>query len=133
MTSGPSSASEIASATTASAPRSSISRMKCQRMPWSFIQRNTSTGGQYPRSPTWTKFRPLTAPDSMSRRIGVPWPASWPQSSGAVSAWASKCTMPTLPGPRISAIAVADGQVIEWSPPRTIGIAPVSATSRTLR
>jgi hypothetical protein len=41
--------------------------------------------------------------------------------------------MPMLPGRRTSAIAVADGQVIEWSPPRTIGIAPVRATSRTLR
>ena len=40
-----------------------------------------------------------TAPDSMSRRIGVPWPARTPQSSFAVSAWASKWTMPMLPGP----------------------------------
>ena len=38
-----------------------------------------------------------------------------------------------LPGRRTSATAVALGQVIEWSPPRTIGIAPVAATSRTLR
>jgi hypothetical protein len=30
-----------------------------------------------------------------------------------VSAWASKWTMPMLPGRRISATAVADGQVIE--------------------
>ena len=42
---------------------------------------------------------PRTAPDSISRRIGVPWPASTPQSSLAVSAWASKWTMPMLPGP----------------------------------
>ena len=28
---------------------------------------------------------------------------------------------------------IADGQVIEWSPPRMIGMAPVSATSRTFR
>ena len=35
----------------------------------------------------------------MRRRIGVPWPASTPQSSFAVSAWASKWTMPMLPGP----------------------------------
>ncbi len=69
----------------------------------------------------------------MSRRIGVPWPASTPQSSVAVSAWASKWTMPMLPGRRTSAIAVALGQVIEWSPPRTIGMAPVAATSSTLR
>jgi hypothetical protein len=69
----------------------------------------------------------------MSRRIGVPWPASTPQSSAAVSACASKWTMPMLPGRRTSATAVALGHVMEWSPPRTIGIAPVSATSRTLR
>ena len=31
-----------------------------------------------------------------------------------------------LPGRRTSAIAVALGQVIEWSPPRTIGIAPAA-------
>ena len=30
-----------------------------------------------------------------------------------------------LPGRRTSATAVALGQVIEWSPPRTIGIAPL--------
>jgi hypothetical protein len=53
--------------------------------------------------------------------------------SVAVSAWASKWTIPMLPGRRTSAMAVAAGQVIEWSPPRMIGIAPVSATSRTLR
>ena len=39
------------------------------------------------------------------RRIGVPWPARTPQSSLAVSAWASKWTMPMLPGRRISATA----------------------------
>ncbi len=44
-----------------------------------------------------------------------------------------KWTIPMLPGRRTSAIAVADGQVIEWSPPSTMGIAPVSATSRTFR
>ena len=76
---------------------------------------------------------PLTAPDSISRRIGEPWLASTPQASLAVSAWASKWTIPMLPGRRTSATAVADGQVIEWSPPRMIGIAPLPATSRTLR
>jgi hypothetical protein len=69
----------------------------------------------------------------MSRRIGVPWPLSTPQSSFAVSAWASKWTIPIEPGRRTSATAVADGHVIEWSPPRTIGIAPVLATSWTFR
>jgi hypothetical protein len=38
-----------------------------------------------------------------------------------------------LPGRRTSATPLALGQVIEWSPPNTIGIAPVAATSRTLR
>ena len=38
-----------------------------------------------------------------------------------------------VPGLRTSATAVALGQVTEWSPPRTIGMAPVAATSRTLR
>ena len=54
----------------------------------------------------------------------MPWPASTPQSSFAVSAWASKWTMPMLPGLRTSAMAVALGHVIEWSPPSTIGMAP---------
>ena len=49
----------------------------------------------------------------MSRRIGDPWLAIWPNVSGAVSAWASKWTIPMLPGRRTSAIAVAAGQVIE--------------------
>src|SRR4029077_15582779 len=57
----------------------------------------------------------------MSRRIGEPWLARTPQSSFAVSAWASKWTMPMLPGRRTSATAVALGPVIEWSPPRTLG------------
>ena len=63
----------------------------------------------------------------------MPWLASTPQPSEAVSACASKWTMPMLPGRRVSAIAVAAGQVIEWSPPRMIGMAPVPATSRILR
>ena len=57
--------------------------------------------------PDLDEVLPLTAPDSMSRRMGVPWPASTPQSSFAVSAWASKWTMPMLPGRRTSATAVA--------------------------
>ena len=32
-----------------------------------------------------------------------------------------------------AATALAAGQVIEWSPPRMIGMAPVAATSSTLR
>ncbi len=35
----------------------------------------------------------------MSRRIGVPWEARLPSMMSAVSAWASKWTMPTLPKP----------------------------------
>ena len=50
---------------TSSAPRSSISRIRCQRRPCSCIHSKVSLGGQYPRRPTWTKLRPLTAPDSI--------------------------------------------------------------------
>ena len=76
---------------------------------------------------------PLTAPDSMSRRIGVPWLASTPQPSCGRVGVRIEVDDPDAPGRRTSAIAVAAGQVIEWSPPRMIGIAPVAATSRTLR
>ena len=55
----------------------------------------------------------IVSSDSMSLRIGVPCPARTPQSSIAVSACASKCTMPLLPGRRTSAMAVALGHVIE--------------------
>ena len=102
-------------------------------MPCAFIHAKTSGGGQYPRSPTCTKFLPSTAPDSIRRRIGVPWPASTPQSASAVSACASKWTMPMLRGARTCATAVALGQVMEWSPPRMMGMAPLDATSSTLR
>ena len=68
----------------------------------------------------------------MSRRIGVPWEARLPSMMSAVSAWASKWTMPTLPKPWWSATAVAAGQVIEWSPPRITGMMPRLATSPTL-
>ena len=100
-------------------------------MPCSCIHAKTSSGGQYPRRPTCTKFRPSTAPLSMSRRIGVPWEARLPSMMSAVSAWASKCTMPTLPHPWWSATAVAAGQVMEWSPPRMTGTMPRLATSPT--
>ena len=51
----------------------------------------------------------------------------------AASAWASKWTTPRRRGATAAEIAAADGNVIEWSPPRTIGIAPLAATSATLR
>ena len=76
---------------------SQISCMVCHTMPCSSIHSKVSCGGQYPRSPTWTKWVPGTAPDSISRRIGVPWLARFPSMMSAVSACASKCTMPTLP------------------------------------
>jgi hypothetical protein len=41
--------------------------------------------------------------------------------------------MPRPRGATASATALADGNVIEWSPPSTIGTAPERATSRTLR
>ena len=46
MQSGPSSASTIASASTASLPRSSISVIACQRMPCSRIHSNVALSGQ---------------------------------------------------------------------------------------
>jgi hypothetical protein len=36
------------------------------------IRTNTLGGGWQPNSPTWTKLRPHTAPDSISRRMGLP-------------------------------------------------------------
>jgi hypothetical protein len=45
--------------------------------------------------------------------MGVPCEARLPSMMSAVSAWASKWTMPTLPCPWTSATAVADGHVIE--------------------
>jgi hypothetical protein len=41
--------------------------------------------------------------------------------------------MPSRRGETASATAEAEGYVIEWSPPRTIGTAPERATSSTLR
>ena len=78
--------------------------MSCSR-----IQSKTSGGGQYPRSPTCTKLRPRMAPDSISRRIGVPWECRLPSMLSAVSAWASKCSSPTWPQPYLLATAVAAG------------------------
>ena len=72
--------------------------MRCQRMPCSRIQSKTSFGGQYPRRPTCTKLRPGTTPDSMRRRIGEPCEYRLPNWLSPVSACASKCTMPRLPG-----------------------------------
>ena len=67
----------------------------------------------------------------MSRRIGEPCEYRLPHELSPVSAWASKCTMPTLPGGCAAATAVADGHVIEWSPPMTIGVMFRVATSPT--
>jgi hypothetical protein len=55
-----------------------------------------------------------------------------PSRLSAVSAWASKCTTPErCPSGRLSATAVALGQVMEWSPPMTTGTMPRRATPRT--
>ena len=77
------------------------------------------------------KRSPGIAPDSMSRRIGVPWLARLPCRMSAVSACASKWIMTTLPNPWCSATATPAGQVIEWSPPRMIGMMPRLVISRT--
>ncbi len=52
-----------------------------------------------------------------------------PNTSSAVSVWVSKWNMPT--GPCAAAQARAVGSVIEWSPPRTSGMAPFESTSPT--
>jgi len=49
----------------------------------------------------------------MSRRIGLPWPVDTPNEVSAVSAWASKWTMPSDLGALVCATALAEGQVIE--------------------
>jgi len=67
----------------------------------------------------------------MRRRIGVPWLARLPWRESAVSACASKWTIPIWPQPTAVATAVAAGQVIEWSPPRMTGKMPRSATWAT--
>ena len=128
----PSAARAIASAITGRMPRSQTSCMRCQRRSCSRIQAKTSGGGQYPRRPTCTKLRPRTAPDSSSRRIGVPCDARLPSIASAVSACASKCTRPRRPQPWWRATAVADGHVIEWSPPITTGTAPAASDGRDL-
>ena len=40
--------------------------------------------------------------------------------------------MPIVRGATACATAEADGQVMEWSPPKMIGTAPLAATSATL-
>ena len=65
----------------------------------------------------------------MRRRIGEPCECRLPHELSPVSAWASKCTMPTLPGACAAATAVAAGHVIEWSPPITMGVMFRVATS----
>ncbi len=65
--------------------------------------------------------------------MGVPCERRLPQVELAASAWASKWTIPRRRGATAALTAVADGYVMEWSPPSTIGIAPLRVTSRTLR
>ncbi len=60
----------------------------------------------------------------MRRRIGCPWPHSDPNSMSPVSAWASKWIIDTRPWPRTFATPLASGKAMEWSPPRTTGMAP---------
>ena len=103
----------MALATTSSAPRSSISTIRCHRIPCSRIHSKVSRPGQYPRRPSWTKLRPSTHPSSMSRRIGVPCDSSAPHTSVPVSACASKCTRPIRRGRCVSATAATAGYVIE--------------------
>ena len=67
----------------------------------------------------------------MSRRIGCPWPHSDPNSMSPVSACASKWIIEIRPWPRTFATPLASGKAIEWSPPRTTGIAPARVTFST--
>ena len=62
--------------------------------------------------------------------MGVPCETSTPKTSVPVSVWVSKCTRPTAPWRR--AQARMSGSAIEWSPPRTIGMAPAATTSPTV-
>ena len=87
--------------------------------------------GQYPRSPICRNRSPRTAPDSISRRIGVPCPYSDPNWVSPVSACASKWISDTRPQPTCLATPVASGKVTVWSPPRMTGIAPAAATACT--
>ena len=48
-----------------------------------------------------------------------------------VSAWASKWIIETRPWPRTFATPLASGKAIEWSPPRTTGMAPARVTRST--
>ena len=102
-----------------------------QRIPARASTRTCRRAASSPAGRPGRSCRPGTAPDSISRRIGVPWLARLPSMMSAVSAWASKWTMPTLPYPWWSATAVAAGHVIEWSPPRMIGTMPRRAISCT--
>ena len=79
--------------------------MSCSR-----IQSNTSGGGQYPRRPTCTKLRPRTAPDSISRRIGVPCEARLPSMAvGGVGVRVEVQQAEPCPSRTAAATAVADG------------------------
>ena len=62
--------------------------------------------------------------------MGLPCESSTPNTSRPVSVWASKWISPT--GPWTAAQARMSGSAIEWSPPRTIGIAPAASTVATV-
>ncbi len=54
--------------------------------------------------------------------MGVPCEISTPKTSPPVSVCVSKWT--SASGPWTAATALTSGSAIEWSPPRTMGIAP---------
>jgi hypothetical protein len=66
--------------------------------------------GPVARRPIWNNRSPRTAPDSISRRIGVPWPTRDPNWRSAVSAWASKWRTETRPQPTWRATPVTSGR-----------------------
>jgi len=95
-----------------SSPRDTISLISNERIRCSAIQASVGGSGQYPRSPICRNRSPRTAPDSISRRIGVPCPYSEPNWVSPVSACASKWISDTRPQPTCLATPVASGKVI---------------------
>ena len=114
-----------------SSPRVTTSVISKLRICWPAIQSSVSGSGQYPRRPICRNRSPRTAPDSISRRIGVPCPYSEPNWVSPVSAWASKWISDSLPQPTCRAVPVASGNVIVWSPPRITGNAPPAQAAWT--
>src|SRR6266705_2733053 len=90
-----------------SSPRETISLISNERIRCSAIQASVAGSGQYPRSPICRNRSPRTAPDSISRRIGVPCPYSEPNWISPVSACASKWISDARPHEHVAGVADA--------------------------